>query len=937
MPSFAGHLRTTTGCDVRDDPGTLAVYSTDASNHRVVPRYVAYPRSTEDVVALVAACAMEGLPITSRGAGTNCAGNAIGPGLVLDLSRHFNRVSTVDAGLRTAVVEPGVVLDRLQEEVSSRGLLFGVDPSTHSRCTIGGMIGTNACGSHSVAWGTTADNVVSLDVVLADGSTVTLGGRATAEPKSLHVRLERLRDAHLDDLRTGLGRFPRQISGYGLQHLLPEKGFDLAKAFVGSEGTCAVVTSATVRLHDRPLVRHLVVLGFADEVAAAGAAPAIAATGALTVEGVDDEVVRTSDLRGRGARRPDLPPGRAWLMVEIGGGAVGEVHGSVTALVSAAAELGSLGTRVVTDPAEQRAVWGIRERGAGLASRSVEGREFWPGWEDAAVPPARLGEYLREFRSLMANHGRTGMVYGHFGEGCVHVRIDHDLLTDEGRARYRTFQEDAADLVVSHGGSLSGEHGDGRARSELLDRMYGAGVLAAFRAFKFAFDPTGLMNPGVLVDPDPLDGHLKARHSAPYTRDLGFLYPQDDGDLSKALRRCTGVGACRKTSGGGMCPSYRATGEEHNSTRGRARLLAEMLDGEVVTDQWDSDAVNDALNLCLSCKACSAECPVGVDMATYKAEFLHQRYRGKIRPKSHYSMGWLPLTLAAARRAPRLANRVAALPGAQGLARQLGGIDRRRELPRLAVESFHRWFRNRDEAAVGDPVVLWVDTFTKSFSPQIAQAAVLVLERAGYRVELAPATVCCGLTWVSTGQLGIARRILRRSARLLDRTPMGTPIVALEPSCATALRHDAANLVGNDQVHRVAGRVRSLAEVLTGRLPSVPEVETEAVAQFHCHQRATFGTEADRVAAEMVGVRLHSVDEGCCGLAGNFGFEAGHYDVSVACAEEALLPTLREHPEDLPVLADGFSCRVQIEQLGGRKAVHLAELLLERTPPRTGT
>ncbi len=929
MTSLPTHLRAAVRGDVRDDAGTLGIYATDASNHRVVPQCVAYPRDTGDVLALVGICAAEGVPITSRGAGTNCAGNAIGPGVVVDFSRYLNAVSAVDVESRTAVVQPGVVLDRLQESASPHGLLFGVDPSTHSRCTIGGMIGTNACGSHSVAWGTTADNVVSLDVVLPDGSTATLGSDDSTGSTPLHGRLDAVRDTYLADIRTNLGRFGRQISGYGLQYLAPERGFDLAKAFVGSEGTCALITSATVRLQQQPRVRALVVLGFANEVAAATAAPVVAAMGPLTVEGIDEELVRTSDLRMGAAGRPELPRGRAWLMVELGGDA-DAVPDQVAVLVASAKELGALATTVLADPLEQRAMWAIRERGAGLASRSAEGREFWPGWEDAAVPPERLGEYLQGFRSLLADRGRRGMVYGHFGEGCVHVRIDHDLLTERGRTDYRTFQQDAADLVVSHGGSLSGEHGDGRARSELLNRMYGERVLTAFGAFKRAFDPTGLMNPGVLVDPDPLDAHLRGTRSAPLTQDLGFLFPHDDGDFSKALRRCTGVGACRKTSGGGMCPSYRATGEERHTTRGRARILAEMLDGEIVPDRWNSEAVNEALDLCLSCKACSSECPVGVDMATYKAEFLHQRYRGRLRPKSHYSMGWLPVMLAAGRRAPNLGNRILALPVAQALAKRVGGIDKRRELPRLAGRSFHRWYRSHQGHDSGNPVVLWVDTFTKSFSPEIARAAVIVLEQAGYRVELAPASVCCGLTWVSTGQLDVARKIMRRSVRLLDQTAGDAPIVALEPSCATALRHDAGNLVGGDQVTRVAGRIRSLAEVIADRpLPTLGP-RADAVAQFHCHQRATFGTVPDRAVLESVGVTVRSVDEGCCGLAGNFGFEEGHYDVSVACAEEALLPALRDHPADQPVLADGYSCRLQIEQLAGRKAVHLAELLLAR-------
>ncbi len=928
MTTSVSQLRAGVRGEVRDDAASRAIYATDASNHRVPPAFVAFPRDAEDVARILANSAATGIPVTSRGAGTNCAGNAIGPGVVMDLSRHLKGAPEIDPVARTARVQPGLVLDRLQEVAAGHGLLFGVDPSTHSRCTLGGMIGTNACGSHSIAWGTTADNVVSLDVVLADGTALTLGPGDQHSPAAapLARELDSVRDAYLGDIRSDLGRFGRQISGYGLQYLLPEHGRQLAKAFVGSEGTCGVVTSAVVRLHDIPEARVLVVIGFADEVAAATAAPDLAALGPLTVEGIDEAVVRTSDLRTGATRRPELPRGGAWLMLEIGGTSLDAVRDQVSGLVAAAGQREALGHKVLVDVADQRAFWAIRERGAGLASRSVEGREFSPGWEDAAVPPARLGAYLRAFRTLMAEHGRSGMVYGHFGEGCVHVRIDHDLHSGRGRVAYRAFQEDAADLVVAHAGSLSGEHGDGRARSELLGRMYGDRVLEAFGAFKHAFDPAGLLNPGVLVDPDPLDAQLRAEHSAPFRKDLAFLYPDDDGDLSKALRRCTGVGACRKTSGGGMCPSYRATSDEMHSTRGRARLLAEMLDGDVLPDAWRSDSVHEALDLCLSCKACSSECPVGVDMATYKAEFLHQRYRRRLRPRAHYSMGWLPVWLAFARRAPRLANRLTGLGWIQKLAKRAGGIDPRRALPRLAEEPLGREFRRRRTIDGGDPVVLWIDTFTRTFSPQVARAAVEVLEEVGYRVELAPSSVCCGLTWVSTGQLDIARRVMARSVRLLDSTGDGAPIIALEPSCATALRHDAGLLLGDEATSRVAGRILSLAEIVADRLPPV-DTRTSALAQFHCHQRATFGTAADRALLEAAGVDVTSVDEGCCGLAGNFGFEEGHYDVSVACAEEALLPAVRRHGTE-PILADGYSCRLQIEQLGDRGAIHLAELLL---------
>ncbi|WP_206685858.1 FAD-binding and (Fe-S)-binding domain-containing protein [Kribbella qitaiheensis] len=777
--------------DVQTDSGTRAAYASDASNHRVVPAGVVFPRTAEDLSTIVGLCRDDGVPITSRGAGTNVAGNAIGPGVVVDYSRYYQRIVSVDPDSRTAVVQPGVVVDRLQEAAAPHGLRFGPDPSTHNRCTIGGMIGTNACGSHSVAWGTTADNVLDLEVVLADGLV-----RPIADLSGLADRLTGLRDAYLAPIRQELGRFPRQISGYGLQHLLPELGFDLARAFTGSEGTCGIIASATVKLVDVPPRRVLLVAGFADDIAAAAAAPLLSKLGPLTVEGIDENLVRAFDSRPGPHSRPELPRGRAWLMLEAGGADQVEVEEVSHSLARAAQQAGALGTRILTDAPDQNAFWRIRERGAGLATRTASGDEAWPGWEDAAVPPERLADYLTGFHRLLTGHGRQGVVYGHFGEGCVHVRIDHDLLSDRGRSAYRDFQQQAAELVVEHGGSLSGEHGDGRARSELLSLMYGPEVVRAFAAFKHAFDPDRLFNPGVIVDPDPLDANLRLAINRPHTVDLQFGYPGDDGDWGKAMRRCVGVGACRKESGGGMCPSYRATKDERHSTRGRSRLLFEMLDGNLSADGWRSKDVHDALDLCLSCKACSSECPVSVDMATYKAEFLHKHFRRRLRPRSHYSMGWLPLWLVAARRVPRLANLVMK----NKLLARLGGIDSRRAVPKLSTAPLKL---TQSPAGIPDAprVTLWVDTFTAAFDPAIADDALTLLRAAGYEVTVVGPDVCCGLTWVSTGQLNIARRVMTRAVTRLAGTP--GRIVVLEPSCAAALRGDAPELL-----HTTAARCR---------------------------------------------------------------------------------------------------------------------------------
>ncbi len=937
---------------VAADGATLAAYSTDASNHRLVPTCVAFPRSAADVAALVATCRDEGVPITSRGAGTNLAGNAIGSGVVVDYSRHLNRILSVDGDACTAVVEPGVVLDRLQERTAPYGLRFGPDPATHSQCTVGGMIGTNACGARAIAWGTTSANVAALDVVLGDGRMATLGaGRSS----SLDSALAAVGNRWSDDIAAELGRFSRQVSGYGLQHLLAGDGFDPARAFVGSEGTCGQVVEATLHLVQLPAARSLVVAGFVDIVAAAAAAPLLAGIGPLTVEGMGADLVEAYDTTpGPRRRRPMLPSGQAWLLIEVGGGTVGHCAELAHQAVRLAAEAGALQTCIVTAADEQQALWSLREQGTGLAARAG-GVERWPGWEDAAVPPERLASYLTDFTALLREHGRSGSMYGHFGEGCVHVRIDHDLLTVQGRAAYARFQSAATDLVVAHRGSLSGEHGDGRQRSELLRRMYSPSILDAFAAFKAAFDADNVFNPGLIVDPVPLNRDLRLEIARPHRTGLAFAYPGDDGDFGRVARRCVGVGACR-ASGGGMCPSYQATADERHSTRGRARVLFEMLDGRLAADGWRSADVLGALDLCLMCKACSSECPASVDMATYKAEFLHHHYRHRLRPRSHLSLGWLPLWLALARLAPRLANAALRSPRLSSAVKRLGGIDQQRQLPQLATAPTFRWSRlrrrwsslwsrpsrpstpegsSRQSTPGPEPVLLWLDTFTRSFAPDVVDDAAAVLRAAGFTVDVAGAGLCCGLTWLSTGQLSLARTVMTKTIAALDSAAYAGPVVVLEPSCAAALRDDAVKLLDSEAAHRVAGRIVSLAELLSDR--RLPGLESPApsggrvIAAFHCHQRATTGTSADRDLLGRLGVEVTSVDEGCCGLAGNFGFENGHFGVSRTCAEQSFLPYLARDAE-ATVVADGFSCRLQIQELGGealgpRRPLHLANLL----------
>jgi FAD/FMN-containing dehydrogenase/Fe-S oxidoreductase len=847
------------------------------------------------------------------------------------------RILDLDPEAMTATVEPGVVLDDLNAQAAGHGLRVGPDPSTHSRCTIGGMIANNACGAHSVAWGTTAQNVLDLDVIRSDGSLVELAPDPL--PGALADGLASFSARHASLIRAQLPPWPRRVSGYALDWLLPERGPSAARALVGTEGSCALMVRATLALVRPPRARGLLVLGFADDIAGADAVPELLSAAPFTVESLSRELLA---LAGTTPEAVDLPSGDAWLLVEARGESAGEAEEHARRLaVSLGRAMADRDVRLLSGEPEQAALWRIREDGAGHTSRLADGNPAWPGLEDTAVPVARLGSYLRELRALLSAHGLAAVSYGHYGEGCVHLRVAFELDAPAGVARYERFMSDAADLVVAHDGSLSGEHGDGRARSVLLERQFSPELRAAFAEFRELWDPAGVLNPGVIVAPPPISRDLRA--AAPRALEVrpAQAFRRDGGDVRTAVERCIGIGRCVSTQGMElMCPSYRATRDERHSTRGRARLLQEMVAGSLAEEGWRSETVREALDLCLSCRGCVSECPTRVDMASYKAEFLHHHYRRRLRPLSHYSLGWLPLWLKLTARVPWLVNGVTRSRLTRRLFARAAGIAAERSIPPLARRPFTR-DRPRSRAPVASArVVLWPDTFNDHLSPQVAHAAVRVLEVAGFEVVVPGRTVCCGLTWHTTGQLDMAKRVLRRSLGAAELAG-SDPVVVLEPSCATMLREDLVELLPDDpRAADLASRVRTLAEVLdetgfvapgtaaSGATLSATEPPA-AISQPHCHQQAVLGLAADRRVLARNGIDVATELRGCCGLAGNFGAERGHEAIARAVAELALVPALEAAP-DAPVLADGFSCRTQIEALSGRRARHLAEVLAER-------
>jgi FAD/FMN-containing dehydrogenase/Fe-S oxidoreductase len=948
--NLAEALRANIRGDVRFDPGSRALYATDGSNYRQVPIGVVLPRDTDDVLATVAICREFGAPLLCRGGGTSLAGQCCNVAVVLDFSRYMTEILELDPIRRIARVQPGVVLDQLRNAAEKHHLTFGPDPASHGSCTLGGMIGNNSCGVHSVMAGKTDDNIEALEILTYDSVRMKVGATSSDELEcireaggrrgEIYTKLRTIVATYGDLIRQRFPNIPRRVSGYNLNWLLPENGFHVARALAGSEGTCVTVLEATSRLVESPPERVLLVVAYPDIYQCADRVPEIMAHQPIGLEGLDDLLVgytRTKGINSEGLAL--LPEGGGWLFVEFGAETALEAESRARGLMDALNRSdNSPNLRLYTDKRQAKRVWEVRESALGATSHVPGEPLSWEGWEDSAVAPEKLGRYLRDLRSMMAAFGYKGSLYGHFGHGCVHTRINFDLQSKEGIAKFRKFIEEAADLVASYGGSLSGEHGDGQARGELLPKMFGPELIQAFREFKSAWDPDWKMNPGKLIDPNKIDENLRVgANYAPAQPQTHFQFPADHGSLAEATLRCVGVGKCRREEGGVMCPSYRATREEEHSTRGRAHLLWEMTQGQgrsdgIIRDGWRSEEVKRSLDLCLACKGCKSDCPVSVDVATYKAEFLSHYYEGRVRPRSAYAFGHIDLWARLASYAPGLVNLTTQLPFLRDIAKLAAGIPQERSIPAFAPKPFKNWFGRRTAPEIaGRRVLLWADTFNNYFHPATAIAAVEVLEAAGFEVVVPRANLCCGRPLYDFGMLDRAQSLLLQILdELSPALEAGIPIVGLEPSCVAIFRDELLNFFPHDErAHALARQTFLFSEFLETYAKNVPlpRLERKALLHGHCHHKSIMKMTAEESVLARMGIDFQTPAPGCCGMAGSFGFEREKYEISMAIGELELLPAVRRAPPDWLIIADGFSCREQIAQGTPRRALHLAEVL----------
>ena len=968
--ALAEALRAEVRGEIRFDRGTRALYATDGSNYRQVPIGVVLPRDTDDVLATVALCREFGAPLLCRGGGTSLAGQCCNVAVILDFSKYMAGILEIDAPRRIARVQPGVVLDTLRAAAEKHHLTFAPDPATHDRCTLGGMIGNNSCGVHSVMAGKTDDNIEQLDILTYDGTRMKVGATSNEDLErifqqggrraEIYTKLQTIASAYGDQVRQRFPNIPRRVSGYNLNHLLPENGFHVARALVGSEGTCVTILEATCRLVESPPERALLVVAYPDIYQCADHVPEIMAHKPIGLEGFDDLLVGYTRAKGINSEGLALlPEGGGWLMVEFGASSAQEAESQARGLMQSLGHSANPPRLVLYTGKQQiKRVWEVRESALGATSHVAGEAMSWEGWEDAAVAPEKLGAYLRDLRRMFAAYGYKGSLYGHFGHGCVHTRINFDLQSKDGIAKFRKFMEEAADLVVGYGGSISGEHGDGQARAELLPKMFGPELVQAFREFKSAWDPEWKMNPGKLIEPYKLDENLRlGADYSPWEPKTNFQFLADHGSLAQATLRCVGVGKCRREEGGLMCPSYRVTHDEEHSTRGRAHLLWEMTQGQnrshgIIRDGWRSEEVKQSLDLCLACKGCKSDCPVGVDVATYKSEFLSHYYEGRIRPRSAYAFGNIDLWARLASHAPGVANLTTQLPFLRDISKLVAGIPAERDIPAFAPETFKTWFhrtrarrfvsgyRFSDTAGssqstapsgAAPPVLLWPDTFNNHFLPGTAKAAVEVLEAAGFRVVVPRANLCCGRPLYDHGMLDRAQSLLLQILdELSPEIEAGIPIVGLEPSCVAVFRDELLNLFPHDERAQALSRqtflLSEFLETRAKNLP-IPRLNRKAILHGHCHHKSLMKMTAEESVLRRLGIDFQSPAPGCCGMAGSFGFERDKYDVSIAIGELELLPAVRQAPPDWLIIADGFSCREQIAQGSPRHALHLAEVL----------
>jgi FAD/FMN-containing dehydrogenase/Fe-S oxidoreductase len=931
--------------EIRFDKGSRALYATDSSNYRQVPIGVVIPKTEQDIIRAVEICRAHHAPIVSRGGGTSLAGQSCNVAVVMDMSKYYNAILELNHEEKYAWVQPGIVLDELRNAAEKYNLTFAPDPATHNHCTIGGMIGNNSCGIHALMGGKTSENILELDILTYDGHRMTVGTTTDAELEQIiseggrrgeiYKGLKDLRNRYTDLIKKKYPKIPRRVSGYNLDELLPEHNFDVAKALVGSEGTCVVILRAKTRLVPSPPVRSLLVLGYPDMFTAADHVPQVLLSKPIGLEGIDEMLVEYMQRKKLHVKDLSLlPPGRGWLVVEFGGETKEESDGHARACMERLRQADKPPhMKLYDDVKEESTVWKIRESGLGATARIPALPDNWPGWEDSAVSPEKLGGYLRDLDSLFKKYNYKVSLYGHFGQGCVHCRIPFDLVTPVGIQKFREFLSEASDLVLSYGGSLSGEHGDGQARAAMLTKMFGKELIEAFEQFKSLWDPEWKMNPGKIVLPNAVTANLRlGANYEPWQPKTHMQYPDDQNNFARVTTRCVGVGECRRHEGGTMCPSYMVTREEMHSTRGRSRLLFEMLEGNPLDRGWQDETVKEALDLCLACKGCKGDCPVNVDMATYKAEFLSHYFAKRIRPRSAYAFGLINNWARIATYVPNIVNFLTSAPGFSQIAKWLSGSDKSRKLPKFATRNFkeHVTKNSKNDPSVAE-VILFADTFNNYFHVDTAKAAYEILQEAGFRVYVPTQPFCCGRPLYDFGMLKLAKRYLEDIlSGLRPFIKKGVPIVILEPSCLSVFKDELMSFFPEDpDAQRLRDQTFLLSEFIQDNQSrfSFPAVNRDALLQVHCHQKSLKGQTPEDQVLTMAGIEFNEPEPGCCGMAGAFGFEATHKDVCQKIGEQNLIPAVLTAPTETLIIADGFSCREQIRQSTHREAVHLAQAL----------